>query len=67
SLFNGIVQADTTLSFQFDSVLYFDLWSGQHINLLINENQIENLTDDTTVRGSYDSKNSQLSLKFYKH
>jgi cytoskeletal protein RodZ len=67
SLFNGIVQADTTLSFQFDSVLYFDLWSGQHINLLINENQIENLTDDTTVRGSYDSKNSQMSLKFYKH
>jgi len=67
TLFNGVVQADTTLSFQFDTVLYFDLWSGQHLNMKINDNLIENLTDNNTVRGSYDSNNSQLSLKFYKH
>jgi len=68
-LANQLYKKGQTIKFNFESKIFFDLWSGEHINFLLNREPISaylNNYKDATIRGSYEVKSSQLYLSFFK-
>tara|TARA_B110000438_G_scaffold243600_1_gene243687 strand:+ start:72 stop:1178 length:1107 start_codon:yes stop_codon:yes gene_type:complete len=66
---NLIAKKDTSIKLPINGNIYFDLWSAQHIEILIaNESMKSYLgNDDYIVRGSFEPQDKYLRLKFYEH
>ena len=67
-LINRAVSSGQHFIFDFTSTINFEFWSSQQISMKLNETSIDNYlaNGDLAIRGSYESKKSQLYLSFYK-
>ena len=67
-LINQVVPKNWHRTLQFDSTINFEFWSSNHISVKLNTISIDNFLEygDMAIRGSYESKKSQLYLSFYK-
>ena len=67
-LINKVVPPGQKFVFNFTSILNFEFWRSNQISVQLNSTSIDEylISNDMAIRGSYEAKNSQLYLSFYK-
>ena len=69
-IINQIAPGGEEFTFEFTSIIFFEFWSNNHVQVLLNDISIDDsLTDDDmmAIRGSYEAETAQLYLGFYRH